>query len=212
VSSRTIITSENELVIVRDDTCFSTAGDRKVNAKSNICFRASVLDSLRWIYLFQNPIDCLILLNTSDIMELKVQPIKAQSSSLRTWKDVVIIFVKLFESFIFCTDFLRWLSALHLSNSPTLVYSRPLVRNLFYTSYPFLKQDYQIYPQYTQRCWFIENTKLTNYYSLEWFIKIYIGCNLWFSKFTPLADEIYPRLRTTGLDSTQTSILWEKYV
>jgi len=29
--------------------------------------------------------------------------------------------------------------------------------------------------------------------------KIYIGCNLWFNKFTPLEDEIYPWLRTTGL-------------
>jgi len=33
----------------------------------------------------------------------------------------------------------------------------------------------------------------TNSYSLEWFIKIYIGCNLWFSKFTFLDDEIYPQ-------------------
>jgi len=30
-------------------------------------------------------------------------------------------------------------------------------------------------------------------YSLERFIKIYIGCNLRFSKFTPLEDEIYPQ-------------------
>ena len=28
--------------------------------------------------------------------------------------------------------------------------------------------------------------------------KIYICCNWWFSKFTPLEDQIYPRLRTTG--------------
>ena len=29
--------------------------------------------------------------------------------------------------------------------------------------------------------------------SLEWFIEIYIGCNLWFNKFTLLEDEIYPQ-------------------
>jgi len=40
---------------------------------------------------------------------------------------------------------------------------------------------------------------ITNSYSLEWFIKFYIGCNLWFNKFTPLQDELYPWLRTTGL-------------
>jgi len=28
-------------------------------------------------------------------------------------------------------------------------------------------------------------------YSLEWFIKIYIGRDVWFSKCTPLEDEIY---------------------
>ena len=38
--------------------------------------------------------------------------------------------------------------------------------------------------------WKYEINKLI---SLEWFIKIYIGCNLWFSKFTPLEDEIYLR-------------------
>jgi len=41
--------------------------------------------------------------------------------------------------------------------------------------------------------------ELTNFYSLELFIKICIGCNLWSSKFSPLKDEIYPRLRTAGL-------------
>jgi len=35
--------------------------------------------------------------------------------------------------------------------------------------------------------------ELTNIYSLEGFIKICIGCNLWFSKFTPLKDDIYPQ-------------------
>jgi len=44
-----------------------------------------------------------------------------------------------------------------------------MVLNLFYISYPFIKQDYRIYPQaqYTHWCAFIENTKLTNSYSLE---------------------------------------------
>ena len=27
---------------------------------------------------------------------------------------------------------------------------RPVVLNLFYMSYPFIKEDYKIYPQYTQ--------------------------------------------------------------
>ena len=70
---------------------------------------------------------------------------------------------------------------------------RPVVLDLFYISYPFIEQDYQIYPQYTQWCSFIENTKWTNSYSSEWFMQIYISCNLWFSKFTPLEDEIYPQ-------------------
>jgi len=43
--------------------------------------------------------------------------------------------------------------------------------NLFYISCPFVKQDYQIYPQYTQWYSLIENTKLMNFYSLEWFLK-----------------------------------------
>jgi len=35
--------------------------------------------------------------------------------------------------------------------------SRAVVFNLFYISYPFIEQDYQIYPQYTQWWSFIEN-------------------------------------------------------
>jgi len=77
--------------------------------------------------------------------------------------------------------------------------SASVVLNLFYISYPFIKQDYLIYPQYAQWFSFIENTKLTNSYSLEWFIKIYICCNLWFSKFISFEDKIHPRLRTTLL-------------
>jgi len=69
---------------------------------------------------------------------------------------------------------------------------KPVFLNLFYIFHPFIKQDWQTYPQYTQWCSFIENTKLTNSYSWECFIKIYIGCNL-FSKFNPLEDEIYPQ-------------------
>jgi len=45
----------------------------------------------------------------------------------------------------------------------------------------------------------IKNIKLTNSYSSKWFIWIYICCNLGFSKFTALEDEIFPRLRTTGI-------------
>ena len=53
---------------------------------------------------------------------------------------------------------------------------------------------------------YIENTKLTNCYSLELFIIIYTGCNLWLSQFTPMEYEIYPRLRTTVLDWDRDSI------
>jgi len=77
-------------------------------------------------------------------------------------------------------------------------WSRPAVRNLFYMSSPFIEQDYQIYPNHTQWCSFIKNTKLTMSYSWEWFTKIYIFCNLWFSKFTPWKFT-YPGLRATGL-------------
>jgi len=44
--------------------------------------------------------------------------------------------------------------------------SSTVVLNLFYMSYPFIKQDFQIYLQYTQWCSFIENTISTNSYSL----------------------------------------------
>ena len=86
------------------------------------------------------------------------------------------------------TDFIRFpFQHWYLSNT--------VVHNLFYNTYPFFKQGYQIYPQYIQWCEicsFIEKMELSNFYSLEWFIKICIGCNLRFSKFTPLKDEIYP--------------------
>jgi len=85
---------------------------------------------------------------------------------------------------------------------------RPVVLNLFYISYPFIKQDYRIYPQaqYTHWCSLIENTKLTNFYSLEWFITftfvaIYGSANSppWKMKFTP-RGKFTPRLRTTVID------------
>jgi len=69
---------------------------------------------------------------------------------------------------------------------------RKVVLNLFYISYPFFKQNHEIYLQYTQWCSFIENMKLTNSYSLKLFIKIYNGWNLSLSKLNPLEDEIYP--------------------
>jgi len=47
------------------------------------------------------------------------------------------------------------------------VHPKPVVPNLFHIFYPFTEQDYQIYPQYTQWCSFIQNTKLKNWYSLE---------------------------------------------
>jgi len=86
-----------------------------------------------------------------------------------------------------------------------------VVLNLFCISYPFIKQDCQIYPQYTQSCSFIENTKLTNSHSLEWFRKIYIGCNLFFSNLPP-GKWIYPRLRTTALIPCATDFVlqWNK--
>ena len=51
--------------------------------------------------------------------------------------------------------------------APTNSSSRSVVLNLVYISYPFIKQDYQIYPQYTQWNSFLKSTKLTNSYSLE---------------------------------------------
>ena len=54
-------------------------------------------------------------------------------------------------------NYQRLLWTVRHSESP-----RAVVLNPFHTSYPFLKQDYQIFPQFTQRCWVIENTKLTN--------------------------------------------------
>jgi len=46
-------------------------------------------------------------------------------------------------------------------------YSSAVVLNLFYMLYPFIKQDYQLYPQCIQWCSSIENRKVTNSYSLE---------------------------------------------
>jgi len=76
--------------------------------------------------------------------------------------------------------------------------SNSVVLNLFYI-FTLLSNKITRFTCNTQRCSIIENTKLTNSYSLEWFIKMYIGCNLCFSKFTTLENEICPRLRTTGL-------------
>jgi len=36
---------------------------------------------------------------------------------------------------------------------------------MFYRSYPFIEQDYQIYHQYNQWCPFLKNTKLAYSYS-----------------------------------------------
>ena len=83
----------------------------------------------------------------------------------------------------------------------------PYINNFVYSSdsNPFLHTlpfyQTRLPELYTEWCSLIENTKSTNSYSLKWFTKIYIGCNLWFSKFTPLENEIYPRLRATGLQA-----------
>jgi len=76
--------------------------------------------------------------------------------------------------------------------------SKSVVLNLFYISYPFIKQDHQIYPQCAQCCLFLKNTKSKSP-TVRIIYKNYICYNLWFSKFTPVEDQIYPRLRTTGL-------------
>ena len=61
-------------------------------------------------------------------------------------------------------------------------------------------------PQYPQWCSFIDNTNITNSYSLELFRKMYINCNKWFSKLTPLEDEINPWW-ITGLGPRQITLL-----
>ena len=76
---------------------------------------------------------------------------------------------------------------------------RSVVLNLFLHTWPFYQTRSPDLSQYTQWCSFIENMNITNSYSLEWFIKIHTGYNLWFNKFTPLEDELYPWLRTSGL-------------
>jgi len=75
---------------------------------------------------------------------------------------------------------------------------RSVVLNLFYISYPFIKQDHQIYPNTLNGAHLLKIWAQQTY-SLEWFIQIYIGCNLWFNKFTPLEHEISLWLSTTGL-------------
>jgi len=51
---------------------------------------------------------------------------------------------------------LRWTACVYVS----------VLLNLFHISDPFIEQDNQNYPQYTQWCSFIENMKL-NCYGLE---------------------------------------------
>jgi len=91
-----------------------------------------------------------------------------------------------------------------------VVDSRPrsVVLNLFYISYPFIKQDKVIrFTPIPQWCSFVENTNINNSYSLELFIKMYISCNTWFSKFMPLEDKINPWPRITGLGRRRIPLL-----
>jgi len=37
---------------------------------------------------------------------------------------------------------------------------------------------------------------------------MYVCYNLWFGKFAPWKDEIYPRLRTTELDTSNPTLVW----
>jgi len=69
--------------------------------------------------------------------------------------------------------------------------SRAVVLNLFYIAYPLLNKITRLTPNTLSGAHWLKS-KLTNFNSLEWFVKIYICCNLWFSTFTPLEDEIYP--------------------
>jgi len=71
--------------------------------------------------------------------------------------------------------------------------SSAVVLNLFYISYPFIEQAYWIYPQYTQWCSFIENTKFKLLQFGFYLLKFTFGCNfmVWFNKFTPFEYEIY---------------------
>ena len=82
--------------------------------------------------------------------------------------------------------------------------------SLTFFTYPTLSSNkitgFTPQAQYTHWCSFIENTKLTNFYSLEWFITftfvaIYGSVNLspWKMKFTP-RGKFTPRLRTTVID------------
>ena len=69
-----------------------------------------------------------------------------------------------------------------------------MVLNLFYISYPFIKQDYRIYPpgpihSLVLIYWKYEINKLLQFRMIY---NIYICCDLWFSKFIPLEDIIYP--------------------
>ena len=57
--------------------------------------------------------------------------------------------------------------------------------NLFYISCPFVKQDYQIYPQYTQMILTYWKYKINELLQFRMISKIYICCNLWFNEFTP---------------------------
>jgi len=70
-----------------------------------------------------------------------------------------------------------------------------MVLYLFYISYPFIKQDYQIYPQFTRWSSLSENTKLTILqfrFRKIYCIKIYIGSNLWFRNLPPWKMKFMP--------------------
>jgi len=76
--------------------------------------------------------------------------------------------------------------------------SKPVVPNFFLHILPFIKQDFQIYPQCTQWSSFIENTKVKNSFEFRfrmiYSIKMYISYNIWFRIFTPWKMKFTPRV------------------
>jgi len=68
----------------------------------------------------------------------------------------------------------------------------PVILNLFSISYPFTNKITRFTPIHLMVLIY-RKYELRNSYSLECFIKIYIGCNLWFSKITPWKMKFIPK-------------------
>jgi len=88
---------------------------------------------------------------------------------------------------IFKRVLLKW-KTLKFRHSKPVIINLLHILPLYQTKLPDLPAIYSMVLLY------LKDTKLTNSYSLKWFMKINIGCNFWLSKFTPWKIKFTPRV------------------